>query len=237
MDRTYYDFLLELRTSGFNHHTPESVNRLIYTLFSDKQKDFDKIENYLDGDIGILSQNKIRDIRNLIIGTSFLLCSYAGEHHVNMEYAYNLGDYFINQAESLTTSDQFIKLIRKMFDAWKRLLQDTKQNDYGYQINRCMHYIDQNLYTPITLQDIAEYMDLTPSYLTNLFKYKTGKPLYQYIKERKLNEAQLLLTHSHYPLTLIADSLGYNSLAHFSAAFKSEFHVSPSKYRNQNNAI
>lgn len=237
MDKTYYDFLLELRTSGFSHHTPESINRLIYALLSDKQKDFDKIEAYLDGDPGILSKNKIRDMRNLIIGSSFLLCSYAGEHHANMEYAYTLGDYFINQAESLTTANQFAEMIRNIFSAWKKLFQDNKKNDFGYQINRCIHYIDQNLYTSITLQDVAKYMNLTPSYLTELFKQKVGKSLYQYIKEKKLQEAKLLLTHSHYPLSLIADSLGYNSLAHFSAAFKSEFHISPSKYRNINNTI
>lgn len=232
MDRAYYDFLMELRTNGFNHHTPESINRLIYTFLSEKPNDFETMESYLDGELGILSESKVRDMRNLIIGASFLLCSYAGEHHADMERAYSYGDYIINKVETLTTRAQFADLMRKLFASYKELLQEGTERDYGYQINHCIHYIDQNLYTSVTLKEIADYMQLSPSYLTSLFKQKTGKPLYRYIKERKLQEARLLLTHSHYPLTLIADSLGYNSLAHFSAAFKSEFRLSPSVYRN-----
>ena len=77
MEKEFYDFLFELRASGFRHTTADD---LIH-YFSDFKtgaksfsKDFDLTDSKIssNGERGFLSGYKLNDIRNFIIGCCFL---------------------------------------------------------------------------------------------------------------------------------------------------------------------
>ncbi len=67
--------------------------------------------------------------------------------------------------------------------------------------------------------------------LEYLFKGLTGKTPVQYITDMRMQEALRLLKESELPIVDIAELLGYNSFAYFSAAFKKHFGYPPSAAR------
>ena len=120
-----------------------------------------------------------------------------------------------------------------MFQDFHELFYERESVSYGRTIDACIEYIDQNLYSQLTVREIAEHLGYSPEYLTTLFREKTGKTLYAFISGEKIQEARTLLLCTRQSLTSIASALGYHSLSHFSKAFKKAEGFTPSRYRER----
>ncbi|MEO6226498.1 MAG: AraC family transcriptional regulator [Thermomonas sp.] len=82
----------------------------------------------------------------------------------------------------------------------------------------------------ISLNDIAQAVQVSGAYLTDAFTRTEGIPLCRYHMRLRLNRALVELPRCE-DLTTLALELGFSSHSHFSTAFKSLFGVSPSEYR------
>jgi len=81
--------------------------------------------------------------------------------------------------------------------------------------------------------DYAAMQHLHPSYLNNVIKSKTGRPVTVWIAEKTVSEAKSLLQQAAVPVKEIAYTLGFAESTHFSAFFKKQTGVSPADYRRQ----
>ncbi|MBS1659917.1 MAG: AraC family transcriptional regulator [Bacteroidetes bacterium] len=81
--------------------------------------------------------------------------------------------------------------------------------------------------------DYADLQSLHPSYLNNVIKSKTGKPVSAWISEKTIAEAKSLLQHSTSSIKEIAYLLGFGESTHFSNYFKKHTELSPADYRKQ----
>ncbi|WP_336783265.1 AraC family transcriptional regulator [Paenibacillus illinoisensis] len=96
------------------------------------------------------------------------------------------------------------------------------------QLNR---YIRKNYTTSITLQDLADYVGVHPTYLSNTYsKVFNISPIF-YINQLRMITAEELLSHSNIAIKDIASKIGYNSVSQFSSIFKRFHSKTPSQYR------
>ena len=91
------------------------------------------------------------------------------------------------------------------------------------------HYIDQNLAT-VTLNSMAEHFYITPAYLSRTFKKGMGQNFSEYLSNRRLEKAVLLLEQG-IRINDISRQLGYASPAYFLSKFKEKYGMPPSVYR------
>jgi AraC-like DNA-binding protein len=84
----------------------------------------------------------------------------------------------------------------------------------------------------ISLSDIAAGLGVTPIHLTQSFKRSEGMPLYRYQTLLRLGRALDRLPERE-DITDLAFELGWSSHSHFTAAFRSEFGITPSNYRSR----
>lgn len=92
-------------------------------------------------------------------------------------------------------------------------------------------YLHEQLCEPISLNDIANAVQVSGAYLTDAFTRSEGMPLGRYRMRLRLNRALVDLPRCE-DITALALDLGFSSHAHFSNAFKSLFGVSPSVFRS-----
>lgn len=98
--------------------------------------------------------------------------------------------------------------------------------DHALDVIRCQ-------YATVKISDIAKHIGINRSYLTSIFKKRTGLSPQEYLLRYRLNMAcQLLLTTSQ-PIQEVARKIGYENPMTFSKMFKSAYGVSPSAYRSQ----
>lgn len=79
--------------------------------------------------------------------------------------------------------------------------------------------------------DYAEQLSVHVNHLNSAVKDSTGKTTTQFISERILKEAKILLKFSNWNISEIAYALGYNEVTHFSNFFKKQTGASPIQFR------
>ena len=72
----------------------------------------------------------------------------------------------------------------------------------------------------IYLEDIAEALGISPTYLSKLFKKETGQCLQDYINEERVFRAANLLIYSELSLTEIAEYVHFPNQSYFGKIFK-----------------
>lgn len=98
-------------------------------------------------------------------------------------------------------------------------------------IESAKQYLGEHLSSNISLEELATHCHISPFHFSRIFKVFTGYPVYQYLQLMRLKNAEMLLS-TPLPVADIAFRSGFNSLDYFSAAFKRQYKLSPSSYRN-----
>lgn len=118
-------------------------------------------------------------------------------------------------------------LIRRVHNHAAPSAAVSSADEMCYQM---MRYMDTHVYSLKNLSQMAEAMNYNYSYLSDLFRSVTGNTLQQYLRDRKLERAQLLIREG-VPLEQIAELLQYSSIYTFSRAFKDRYGIPPGQYR------
>ncbi|WP_341582466.1 helix-turn-helix transcriptional regulator [Marinobacter metalliresistant] len=91
--------------------------------------------------------------------------------------------------------------------------------------------INAQLSQPLTLADMASWVNLSPYHFARLFRATFDCAPYQYVQEQRLIRARDMLRKRSDNITAIALTCGFNDSSQFSRAFKSRFGITPSGYR------
>jgi len=97
------------------------------------------------------------------------------------------------------------------------------------RMERVKCFIEDHLSSDPSLGDIAAYVHLSPRQLARTFKATMGCSVHQYILERRVANAKIML--GKYSASAVAIDLGFSSSSHFAQTFRSFTGVSPSEYR------
>ena len=94
-----------------------------------------------------------------------------------------------------------------------------------------LDYIDNNLYTKITINSLENKFNYNKDYIMRLFKREIGITIIDYINKKRIYNSLTSLKDSNDSIILISINYGYYSLEYYSEIFKSIIGVSPSIYR------
>lgn len=123
------------------------------------------------------------------------------------------------------------EVIEKAELAIKRLEAGREKSQSA--IERIKKYMQSHVDSDYTLMDVAEYMQMNPTYLSRYFKEKTHETFMEYDKKLKIERAGDLLTTTSMKTYEIAEKLGYKSVQHFSRIFKESTGMTPIEYRQR----
>lgn len=92
-------------------------------------------------------------------------------------------------------------------------------------------FLDDHVATSVSLEQVAMAAHLSVRQLSTLFKEQLGFTPLNYLRDQRMKKALTLLTQSILPITIIAESVGYQNLSAFSDRFRKHFGRSPRIYR------
>lgn len=109
----------------------------------------------------------------------------------------------------------------------------NKQRDAtDMTITRVTEYINKHLSEAITLDEVARAVYLTPSYLSEYFKVKTGTNFKDYVLSRRMERgSELLRQKNSGRIQDVALQCGYADFKHFCRVFKKYTGVTPTEFR------
>jgi len=94
-----------------------------------------------------------------------------------------------------------------------------------------MAYIRKNFRKPITLNDLAKHLKVSPFYVSKLIKSSYQKNFTDVVAEIRIEEAKRLLKE-HHRVKEIAFEVGFQSQSYFAKMFKKIVGVTPSEYQD-----
>ena len=186
------------------------------------------------GGSGLLSENPIQNIKYHFVVTIALITRFCVEGGMEMETAYTLSDLYILRADKCQTIDKIHELHREaILDFTARMKKIYRGNIYSKPVIMTMDYIYDNLHSKISEEDIAEYVSLSKSYLSRLFRNEVGVTISTYIAVKRIETAQNMLKYSDYPTQDIGVYLAFNSQSHFISTFKKYTGMTPNEFRKK----
>ncbi|MDD6032166.1 MAG: response regulator [Oscillospiraceae bacterium] len=94
-------------------------------------------------------------------------------------------------------------------------------------------YIHAHYDQELSVELLASIVFLSPDYLSRLFKKSTGKSLYQYIRQFRMEKASHLLRETTKKVIDIGTETGYPNYSYFCQSFREYFGKSPERYRQE----
>jgi len=132
--------------------------------------------------------------------------------------------------------DQIRSLVGALVIAMAQaLVPESEAADQGsveHQVARqAVRYIQDNLNRPLSLDEIAAHVHVSPRHLTRLFAAFTGTSPARYVALARLDRANALLVRTAAPIKEIAEATGFADVHHFTRSFGRRFGVSPAAHR------
>jgi YesN/AraC family two-component response regulator len=221
------------RASGFRHHTYELEQQIIAAIIKGDietaimQSQKAESISYKD----VLAPQPLRAQKNMAISLVAVISRAIIEHGAESESVFFLSDYFLNEIEQTNNNKDLEKVIYQMINEYCIVSKEAHTETHSTSIHRCIHTIHKRIYDRCTVDGIASSLNLSPDYLSLLFKKEMGCGIYRYIQDIKIKEAKNLLDNSDYSICEISEMLGFCSGAYFSTVFKKLAGLSPKNYR------
>lgn len=126
---------------------------------------------------------------------------------------------------------EYLFLLCRKFPVSQTVFEEKK---IGY-VEEALKIIEGAYCASITVQDIADRLNLNRSYLHRLFKSITGMSIQDYLLDYRIRQACILLKETELSVRVIAHSVGYIDALYFSRLFHQKKNMTPSEYRRNYN--
>ncbi|WP_265459767.1 helix-turn-helix domain-containing protein [Enterococcus sp. HY326] len=191
-------------------------------------------EESYSGRLATLSKNPLRSIKNLGIVVLAISTRAAIEGGLHPEQAFLLSDSFILKVDEAHTQTEILTIVRnaELFFT-ERVAEVKKARTENPMILRVKDLIFKNLHEKITLDELAEQLHTTPTYLSKIFKKEMGSGVHEFIIQEKLKMTESLLMYSDYTIEEIAHYYSFSSQSHYGSLFKKYYQLTPNKFRQK----
>ena len=224
---------VRIDTEDIYHHTyQEEVKTMDYIREGNLEEVVGAVE-LLASTAGKLSENEIRNERNLGICSITLATRAAIEGGAAPAKAYKLSDLYINkidQCKRMTEIFEYRK--RRLYDFAKLVVEEREKRANSRYTEQCKEYIRKYYHQKICIPDIAEALGVSESHLSRIFKKETGESIQKYSMHMRIERAENLLKYSEASLTEISEYLCFSSQSHFGKVFKVYKNMTPKQYRD-----
>lgn len=236
-----YRFVLGLGTLNYNlseeyssklstHEHWDYTSRLKALIFA---RDLKGIEAIIEELNSILKDRMVRNSK----------CIYLYKDIINITLQYLSDIQYSNIGHIDELNEAFIafkdyfsdcKQVKQWFvQVYSEIFNELNQTDMSVHpvINKAVDMVEEYYTKDIALTDIAEELNITPQYLSRLFKEQLGHSFKEFLTQLRLDKAKMRIRETDDTIKSIALDVGYNSALQFTRVFKKYESITPTQYR------
>lgn len=165
-----------------------------------------------------------------------IISGYADFEYARKAISSGVFDYLLKPVKF----EQFRRTMERAVAALAMEQQELTALDLSESAQITQHvkqYIRDNYHKSINVNQLADMLHVSPSYLSKSFSKCEGIPLSKYLIQVRINQAKHLLVSSNVSVGVIGERTGYPDPFYFSRIFKTVTGVSPAVYREEHRAI
>ncbi len=167
------------------------------------------------------------------------LCNISRERPVFSDTKdYKLFKFFMEISDNYQLKGELdIKCLGLMYELFSEMIAMNKSID-NYMltpkeghIKEAKEFIMYNYQFNITIQDIADSLNITSNYLANIFNERLGYSPKSWLTKYRMDKACSLLRTGEYKIGVVAGMVGYKNQLHFATEFKKHISMTPTEYQ------
>ena len=139
-----------------------------------------------------------------------------------------------NAIKEITRSDDLTNLSYSLLEILDTFIASAFSKYPAYDspiVRKAVSYINEHYHENIKLDDVASHLCVNRSYFSDMFKRKMGINFSDYLTDKRITQAGVLLKKSNMSVSEIALAVGYENQSYFSKVFKSHYGMTPKQYR------
>lgn len=146
---------------------------------------------------------------------------------------YSFGDRhdYLPTIMGIDNMDELWKWFSSKIEFSSSAISNKNSESSNDVISSAKKYIAENFAKNITLDDVSYNVNISPYYLSRLFKEATGQNFIDYLTELRIDKAKELLSQTQYSMKEICSMCGYSDPNYLSKSFKKKVGVTPTEYR------
>lgn len=127
---------------------------------------------------------------------------------------------YIYDLYSVRMKDRYLDIKKKNYD------------EYLIRFHTIIEYINFNYQHPITLNTLAELVNLNPFRLSHFISDRLGISFQEYLQNIRFEQALKALKNTNLPISVIVKNCGFSDPKYLNALMKKKFHITALKYRS-----
>lgn len=177
------------------------------------------------------TNDPIRNIKNYCVIMNTLLRKAAENGGVHPLYINDVSSSFAVRIEQLSSMKALTELMQEMFTTYCRLVRKHSMRNFSPSVQKVIAIINSDLSANLSLHALAESQNISPGYLSTIFKKETGKTITEYVLQERMKLAGRLLTTTSLQIQSVALYCGIMDVQYFSKLFKKHTGKTPKEYR------
>jgi YesN/AraC family two-component response regulator len=193
--------------------------------------------NEILGHIFFASANNLNSIKIRAMELTVLISRAALDGGADMNNIYQFNLQYISDFFRLETIEDVcfaLTEILKKFSEETFRFADVKHVDL---LSKAVSFIRTNYMHKITLDDVAEHIYLSPSYLSRIFKEEMKTNFNSYLNSVRIEKSKILLLSEQLSIVEISELVGFFDQSYFNKVFKKATGTTPKKFREQKRNI
>lgn len=138
--------------------------------------------------------------------------------------------HYANKISRVYRREEMDRILEEILHELKNGMEH-KEDISNYAIKKAIAYIRMHYAENISLEEIADRLDITPEYLSTLFNREVGINFSGFLRDFRLSHAKRLLKGTDKKVYEIAQEVGYPDSKYFNRVFKENVGVSPREFR------
>ena len=164
-----------------------------------------------------------------------LLRKAAEQGGVHPFYLNQLSSSFAVKIEQVPSLKAVQELMQNMFHDYCLLVRKHATGSFTPTVQKAILMIDNDLAADLSLSTLAAAQNISPAYLSTVFKKETGKTITEYVNSERMELAAHLLENSRLQVQTVAQHCGIMDVHYFSKLFKKHTGQTPRQYRQDRN--
>lgn len=176
-----------------------------------------------------MTPEMINNLFSALVGTA-IRSIYEMQAAITKIFGEEIDIYSEMTAKSIV--DEKKDYINFIFRSIANYANDRKNSQNTKVYEKIKAFVEENYQKELSLERAAEVVDLSPSYLSFIFKEISGTNFVDFINKFRVEKAKLLLTDTSMTVAQVAEAVGYINANSFSKTFKKYIGVSPGLFRD-----
>lgn len=178
------------------------------------------------------SLDPLRDMRNYAVVMNTLLRKAVESGGVHPLYIDRVSTDFALRIEA-AGMEEILRLWEEMVQSYCLLVKKHATSKYSPLVQKVVARVDFNLAEDLSLRANAEALNVSASYLSNLFRKEIGMTITEYVNRKRMEHGAFLLGATDLPVSAVGQRCGIQDDNYFTKVFKKYTGQTPKQYRQE----